>query len=59
MKNKIDSITETELYINELTERANHPDTMRPLNPLEREHLKDWEAHFLPRLQAEKEKEVV
>ena len=33
-------------YINDLIERETHYGSMKPLSPLEQEHLKDWRAHF-------------
>lgn len=39
---------EQQEYINSLVEREAHSDTMRPLTPLERQHLEDWRAHFEP-----------
>lgn len=33
-------------YINSLVERETHCDTMKPLTPLERQHLEDWRVHF-------------
>lgn len=33
-------------YILELLERETHSDTMRPLSPLERQHLEDWRRYF-------------
>lgn len=35
-------------YISRLIERETHFETMRPLTPLEQQHLEDWRAHFEP-----------